>query len=235
MASSDVSAIIPCAGRGRRMGEQANKLFLELNGRPVVAVTLATFQACDLIGEVIVIAHPDEVQRCREIQETYGFSKVREIVPGGLERQDSVYEGLLVLDAACRIVVIHDGARPLVTGETIARAVEEARKSRAVAMGVPVKDTVKEVAEDGRIVRTLDRKVLWAVHTPQVFDKEVVLPCYEEARKEGFRGTDDSSIVERYGYEVKMLQDMYENIKITTKEDLIFAEAVLRGRKWNCV
>lgn len=162
--------------------------------------------------------------------EAFDFNKVSQIVAGGQERQDSIYRGLQSLPEECDLVVVHDGARPLVTPQILTEAIKEAQLSKASVVAVPVKDTIKQVNREGFVEKTLNRAELVSVQTPQVFKKEIILKAYEEAFKKGIYGTDDASLVELWGIKVKVVMGSYENIKITTPEDIELALSLIRGR-----
>ena len=223
-----VTAVIPAAGSGKRM--HTKKQFLEISGTPVLAITVSVFEECQSIDEIIVAATREDLERTREILKD--FKKVKSVVEGGDERQDSVYNCISTIskESDDDLVVIHDAARPLVTKEMITSAVIEAKVSKAVVVGVPSKDTVKTVSEDNKIMETLDRKSIWLVQTPQVFSMQLIKQAYERAQKLNYRATDDSKLVERLGNAVKIIMGSYENIKITTIEDVTMAEAILKGR-----
>lgn len=165
-----VAAIIPAAGQSRRMGGGKNKQFMLLGQKPVLAHTLAIFQNCSQIGEIVVVAASHEVDYCRsEVVEKYNFSKVTQVIAGGKERQDSVYQGLLALSSQPRLVVVHDGARPFLREEVIARCLEAAGKKGGAVAAVPVKDTIKVVNQEKVVESTLDRSTLWSIQTPKLF------------------------------------------------------------------
>lgn len=227
-----VTAIIPCAGQGKRMGSAVNKLFLDLGGHPLLAYTLDIFQSNSLIDEVILVASSGDLDFCRqEIVDKYGYSKVKQLVLGGKERQDSVHNGLINLDKKTELVLIHDGARPFLNKDILERAIDAGLKKGAAVVGVPAKDTIKIVNNDQSVKETPDRQYIWQVQTPQVFRKEVILKAYQEAAEKGWTGTDDASLVEKLGMPVYMVKGDYMNIKITTPEDLIFAGEMLRVMK----
>lgn len=222
-----VIALIPAAGMGKRMGAGINKQYLLVAGIPIVAHTIAVFDSSPLVDEIYVISPLDEIPYCRsEVVDAHGFAKVRAIVPGGAERQHSVLNGLraVVSPADDDVVLIHDGVRPFVTTEIIERAIETARQTDGALVAVPVKDTIKVVV-DGTIRETPPRENLWQAQTPQAFRYGVIRDAHERAATDGFLGTDDTSLVERLGKEVKVVMGDYRNIKITTPEDLILAEA----------
>jgi len=228
-----IIAIVPSAGLGRRFGPNANKPFQTLKGKPLVIWTLGTLESIDEIAETIPVLKEEDMERGREVFEKYNLSKIGRIAPGGKERQDSVYNGLKLIEDKNCIVLIHDGARPLIEKpliqETVRHMTEIINAKEdydGIALGVPIKDTVKEVA-GGTIKKTLRRDLLWAAQTPQVFPYQTILVAYEKAMKEGFYSTDDAALVERYGGKVKIMMGSYENIKVTTPEDLFIAEYLL--------
>ena len=224
--------LIPAAGMGRRMGASVNKQFLELAGKPILAHTLALFEQHPQIEHIYPILPHDEIVYCQQqIIDRYNFSKVRRLVCGGAERQDSVRNGLLALaedglDQPERIVLIHDGARPLFNPQLLSALIEIIATQTACIVGVPAKDTIKEVA-DGLISNTPDRQRLWQAQTPQGFRYQQISTAFAQADAEQFLGTDDASLLERYGMPVAMLQGDYRNIKVTTPEDLVIAAAFL--------
>ncbi len=226
-----VTALIPAAGMGKRMGKAVAKQFLPLGDRPMLAHTLMVFQRTDVIDEIIPILSKEDMEIClRDVIERYHITKVKTLVVGGKERQDSVYNGLMKLEDEKGVVVIHDGVRPFVTPEMITETVEMAKKGECVAVGVPLKDTVKEVGRDGMVKNTLDRNSLWAIQTPQTFPVKILKRVYAESFKHHFYGTDDATLVERTGTRVRVIMGSYENIKITTPEDLLLAEEILKRR-----
>ncbi len=216
------------------MGTALNKQYLQLGGRSILARTLELFQRHPAIHSIFPIIPSDEIDYFREqILPGIGLTKLGAIVPGGKERQDSVRNGLQQLQASGvapdSVVMVHDGVRPLFNPEPIATLIELAARKGGAVVGVPAKDTIKEV-ENAQIVATPDRSRLWQVQTPQAFRFELLLRAYEQAAQDGFCGTDDASLVERLGEEVVMVEGDYRNIKITTPEDLLIAEALLRAR-----
>lgn len=228
---SKVTALIPAAGVGRRMGKRTAKQFLFLGDKPMLAHTLLAFQRAPEVDEVIPILSQEDMESClKDIIEHYHLTKVKTLVVGGRERQDSVYNGLKKMEKDTEVVVVHDGVRPFVTQEMIRETVGHARKGECVVVGVPVKDTVKEVDADGIVKRTLERSRLWAVQTPQAFPAKVLLRAYEDSYKKKYCGTDDSMLAERLGIKVRVIMGSYDNIKITTPEDLVIAEEILRRR-----
>ncbi|GAB6158608.1 2-C-methyl-D-erythritol 4-phosphate cytidylyltransferase [Desulfotomaculum varum] len=226
-----VMAVVPAAGVGSRMGTKLKKQYLNLIDKPVLMHTLEVLEACpDILGMVLVVA-PGEEAFCWSMLQGRGFTKIMAVVPGGDHRQTSVYHGLKALPADTALVVIHDGARPLVRAAEISLAIQAAAEIGAAALAVPVKDTVKVVNEQGLVVQTPPRSTLWAVQTPQVFRYELIKKAHLAAREAGKLATDDCALVEALGHPVKLVPGSYENIKITTPEDLVLAEAFLRRRE----
>ena len=220
-----VNAVIAAGGQGKRMKSSMSKQFLTVKGHPILYYTLSTFEAMGVLGEILLVVGRDDIDNAqREILDRYRFKKVR-LIEGGSQRQDSVYNGLRGLSSQTDIVVIHDGVRPFVTRKIINRSIEAAKKYKAVGAAVPVKDTIKVVGENNTIIKTPDRRSLWAMQTPQTFDFDLILRAHEEAMADGFYGTDDAMLVERMGLDVKIIEGAYENIKITTPEDIMVAEA----------
>jgi 2-C-methyl-D-erythritol 4-phosphate cytidylyltransferase len=204
-----------------------DKVFAQLGGKPVISYVLDAFDKCDAINQVVVVVSKDNVAKCRQLITENKYSKSFEVCAGGKRRQDSVAAGLSKLDK-CDRVVIHDGARPLVTVELIEQGLEAAGETGAAAAAVPVTDTVK-IADDNQIVlETPPRQNLWAVQTPQVFRLDIISKAYREATGEV---TDDASLVERLGNKVKLYMGSYDNIKITSASDLLVAEALLKHGK----
>lgn len=226
-------AIVLAAGRGKRMGTTVPKQFLEIEGKPIIYYTLQSFEESELADEVILVTGEELRGYCqKEIVEKFGFHKVKKVISGGKERYDSVYEGLKACED-CAYVYIHDGARPFVTEEVIRRSLEGAKEYGASIAAVPSKDTVKVGNAQGIVVETLDRSVLWNVQTPQTFSYSLIRKAHEEMRKREMTGvTDDSMLVEELGLcQVKLVEGSYDNIKITTPEDLILAEKIIENKR----
>ena len=225
-------AIIPAAGSGNRMNRNVSKQYLTLAGKPILVCTLEIFEACPLVDALLVVVPSQDLESVRtDILAPWRLKKVAGIIPGGKERQDSVRAGIEALAGDTELVIIHDAVRPFITAGLIENCIRAAEEEGAATVGVPVKDTVKEVGPDGRILRTCDRSLLWLTQTPQVFRRDIIENAHRAAAREGFRGTDDTSLVERLGIAVRMIRGDYGNIKITTPEDLILAEALLAGRR----
>ncbi len=218
--------LIPAAGMGRRMGADRNKQYLNLVDRPILAHTLALFDAHPGVERIYLISPEDEISYCRQdIVDRYAFSRVRGVIAGGAERQDSVRNGLLACEAAeDDVIVIHDGVRPFFPPQLLGGVIETAARVGGCVVGVPVKDTIKEV-EAGMIRGTPQRSRLWQAQTPQAFRFGLIRDLHLRAVEEKFCATDDASLLEHYGHPVAMLEGGYRNIKITTPEDLVLARA----------
>ncbi|OMP67971.1 2-C-methyl-D-erythritol 4-phosphate cytidylyltransferase [Domibacillus epiphyticus] len=221
--------VIPAAGKGKRMKAGLNKLLLELEGKPVIIHTLEVFESDPCCKGIVLSVHPDEQSEFEQLLLTYNIKKVCAFAMGGQERQHSVYSGLKVLPPESDIVLVHDGARPFITRGTIEMLVKSAHDSGAAIAAVPVKDTIKKAAS-GTVSKTIDRASLWSVQTPQAFKKSVLLHAQQKAEEEQFLGTDESSLVERTGYRVQIVESDYDNIKLTTPEDMYFARAIIAKR-----
>ncbi|HSD94310.1 MAG TPA: 2-C-methyl-D-erythritol 4-phosphate cytidylyltransferase [Syntrophales bacterium] len=221
-------AIVPAAGSGNRMGRELSKQYLSLGGMPILVHTLNVFEKCPLVDALLVVVPPPDVEAVRSgMLPRWNLKKLAGVIPGGKERQDSVRVGIDALDRETGIVVIHDAVRPFITAKLIEDCIRAAEEEGAATVGVPVKDTVKEVGADGRVVRTCDRTLLWLTQTPQAFRRDIIENAHRAALRDGYRGTDDTSLVERLGIAVRMIRGDYGNIKITTPEDLVIAEALL--------
>ena len=217
-----VGAIIAAAGRGRRFGE-GDKLFAPLAGRPLIAHTLMAFEVCRAVNRVVLVLAAESLERACRLVEAAGFDKVAVICPGGPRRQESVRLGLEAL-GPCRWVVVHDGARPLVTAALIEAGLAAAAETGAAIAALPLADTLKDVADDGLVRRTLDRRNLWTVQTPQVFDYELLREAHRLAQGDA---TDDAALVEALGRRVKVFPGSPRNLKVTTAADLALAQALV--------
>ncbi|TDL62263.1 2-C-methyl-D-erythritol 4-phosphate cytidylyltransferase [Rhodococcus qingshengii] len=221
--------IIPAAGQGKRMGAGKNKLLLELNSIPVFIHSLKVFEEDELCDGIILAIHQQDEAEFISLLKEHGVKKVLELVPGGKERQDSIYNALKTVKTD-GIILVHDAARPFILKEHIHRLLDTAQETGAAIIGVPAKDTMKTVRDDV-VKATVERSSLWAVQTPQAFRFSLLYRAYEQAEKDGFIGTDDSSLVERISHPVTMVEGDYDNIKLTTQEDLFFAQAILQKRQ----
>jgi 2-C-methyl-D-erythritol 4-phosphate cytidylyltransferase/2-C-methyl-D-erythritol 2,4-cyclodiphosphate synthase len=224
-------AIIPAGGVGKRLGSSIAKQYLLLDGVPVLVRTLKIFQQAKVIDEIVLVVPEDDLISARkQLLDKYDLTKVTAIVAGGNERQDSVRKGLSAIVDKCNVVIIHDGVRPLLTEEMLNQIVAAAKSDGASSIGVKVKDTVKQTTDDNLVAATLPRNNLWLTQTPQAFAFDVLQRAYDAAASDKFYGTDDASLVERIGVKVKMIAGSYENIKITTPDDLIIAEAFIKNK-----
>ena len=228
-----IGAVVLAAGQGKRMHTSVAKQFLELKGRPLITYALSTFQKSP-VHEIVLVTGSEYLDYCqKEIVEAYGFTKVKAVVAGGRERYHSVYEGLKALDRLGGVdsVLIHDGARPLVTEAIIRRSIDCVREFKACVAGMPVKDTIKICDADGFGAGTPDRSSLWQIQTPQSFSFPLILDAYRRilSRPEGQeRITADAMVIESTtDCRVKLIQGDYQNIKVTTPEDILIAEALL--------
>jgi 2-C-methyl-D-erythritol 4-phosphate cytidylyltransferase len=200
-----------------------------LLGKPLIVWTLEVFESMDEVHEVIPVLKEPDMEKGVEMFERYGLSKVKRIAPGGRERQDSVYSALKLIKDSNALVLIHDGARPLIESEIVRTALQNISGFDGVVVAVPVKDTIKEVA-DGIVKRTLKRETLWAIQTPQIFIQRTLIKAYRAAMAEKFYSTDDAALLERSGGKVKITMGSYSNIKVTTPEDIPLAEHLLKER-----
>ena len=220
-----VGAVIAAAGASQRMGG-VDKIFLPLAGKPLLAHVIDVFQNCAVVKQIVLVLNKTNLERGRRLVEEQGFSGVVEVCPGGERRQDSVGEGLKRL-VSCQWVIIHDGARPCLSLDLIEQGLREVRQSGAAIAAVPAKDTIKIVGAGGTIEDTPPRYNLWAAQTPQIFRFDIIEEAYRQAKGEV---TDDAALVEALGYKVRVYMGSYENIKVTTPEDLVLAEFILEER-----
>jgi len=223
------AAVITAAGAGIRMGGDQPKQFMELGGRPLLAVTVERFELSPDIDGIVLVVPPDKVDYCRgEIVERYDLAKVKKVVAGGKRRQDSVRLGLEATEGHFPLVLIHDGVRPLVPPDLISRIVRAANQYRAVIPALAARETIKEADEAGLVVKTHDRRTLWLVQTPQAFRYEDILEAHRLALEQNWEEiTDDALLIERTGVPVKIIEGSEENIKITTPQDLDLARFLL--------
>ncbi|MBR4015661.1 MAG: 2-C-methyl-D-erythritol 4-phosphate cytidylyltransferase [Anaerotignum sp.] len=213
------------------MGTEISKQFLPLAGKEILAHTVERFEEAPAVDAIVLVAGANALTDVENLTQRYGWKKVRAVVEGGKERQDSVRKGLAALPLDTEIVLIHDGVRPFVTREMIENSIRKAWETGACVVGVPAKDTITVCDEGGFAVKTLDRSTLWQIQTPQTFRRELILQAYDYAQKENFMGTDDASLVMGMGAPVQVIMGDYGNIKITTQEDLLIAEAFLGEEK----
>ncbi len=219
-------AIIAAAGMGTRMQSDRAKQMIELGGVPLLMHTLARFEKCDSVHEVVLVLQPDLTTETLAAISRHGLTKIKRVVAGGPERQDSVYRGLQVIDPSrAGVIVVHDAARPFVRPEEISSVVERARSTGAALMALPAVDTIKQI-KSARVQRTLDRNRLYHAQTPQAFHYRIILEAYEKAFTAGVTATDDSQLVERLGRRVSIVEGSPLNIKITRPFDLKIAEVI---------
>lgn len=223
------TAIVLAAGQGKRMNSKVQKQFLLIKGKPVLYYSLSCFQNSREIEEIIVVTGKESINFCKqEIIEAYGFSKVKAVIPGGKERYDSVYAGLCACEDS-DYVFIHDGARPFLSNDMIRRGKEAVLDYGACVIGMPSKDTIKIADENGMVESTPSRNKVWNIQTPQIFSYTAIREAHEKARQQNMADiTDDAMVIERFGnMKIKLVEGSYENIKITTPEDIVVAEKIL--------
>lgn len=229
------TAIVLAGGSGSRMKSSVKKQYLMMQGRPVLCHSLEIFQNCSRIDEIILVCGKGEIEQCRaNIVEAYGFTKVSHIVEGGKERYHSVHEGLKAI-TDCTYVLIHDGARPFVDDAILNRVLDVLPECRACVVGMPVKDTIKMSDQEGFVERTLPRELLWTIQTPQSFEYALIREAYDKLAEQepaDIKITDDAMVAEYIlQIPVKLVEGSYDNIKITTPEDLLLAELILNSRQ----
>lgn len=222
-----LGVVIVAAGKGSRMRTAESKQYLQLGQKPILVHTLQLFQNIHEVDEIILVVGEADVERCSSYIKNYALSKVTSVQAGGAERQESVKKGLDALQPGTEWVLVHDGVRPFAAVEHVLACFRKAQESDAAVLAVPVKDTIKIVNEAKQIQSTPDRRSLWAIQTPQAFRLSVLQDAHEQALNEGFLGTDDAMLVERLGTTVHVVEGDYYNIKITTPEDLPWAEWIL--------
>jgi 2-C-methyl-D-erythritol 4-phosphate cytidylyltransferase len=225
-----VTAVIVAAGKGERMQHETNKQLINLCGIPVIARTLSAFEECHTVDEVVVVTNSENIIIFADIIKEFGFSKVKRVVRGGITRQISAMEGLKCISEDSEYIVIHDGARPLISPYCIDKIVIAAFDKKATSAAVKVKDTIKIADDDGMIIATPQRASLWAVQTPQVFSVELYRKAFEKALEENKDYTDDCQLIESFGFKIQLVESEYTNIKITTRDDVFFAESIIRAR-----
>lgn len=225
-----VVALLMAAGSGRRLRTGEEKACVDLMGRPLFLYSLCVLEECPLVDSVILVASPRRIGKCRAILEEHSFSKSVKVVEGGDRRQDSVLNGLAALPSDADVVLVHDAARPFVTSAMVRTVIDSLRGWDGVIVALPARDTVK-VADGEQVQETLDRDRVWMAQTPQAFYADVLKDAHLAAEKSGFLATDDASLVEWRGYKVRVILGDETNIKITTAQDLIISETLLRHRE----
>ena len=216
------------------MQSRTSKQYLHLNGLPILVHTLRKFQMSPAIDAIFLVVPPGDMDSVRaSIVEKHGLFKVTKILPGGRERQDSVHSGINALESDVDIVIIHDAVRPFIAEALIRAAVLEAARSGAAVVAVPARETIKICGDEKRVVYTPARDQVWLTQTPQAFQREIIAQSYQAAAKDGFYGTDDAVLAERIGFGVTVIPGSYDNIKITTEDDLLMAETLMRKEEWS--
>lgn len=224
------SVIIPAAGQGKRMGTNIKKQYLKIGDKPIILHTIEKFIKLPSIDEVIVVIAKEDIEYFNnQILKHSDFKHKIKITAGGKERQESVYNGLMTISDNTEFVLIHDAARPFVSEKDINKLIEATIIYGACVLGVKVKDTIKIADEENYICNTPDRNKLWAIQTPQGFKKDIILEAHKKAKEDNYIGTDDGVLAERLGYRVKIIEGNYENIKITTAEDLLIGETIIKN------
>lgn len=222
------TVVLPAAGSGKRMKADKNKLLLQLFGKPIFLYTLEVFEQDPQCEAIWLAVKAEERNIIEQYVTDYGITKVQGYAEGGMERQDSVRACLEAIPL-CDVVLVHDAARPFISREVIGRLVSAAVESGAAIAGVPVKDTIKKAAA-GVIQETVDRESLWMIQTPQAFTYDLILTAARSAAQDGFMGTDEAMLVERLNLPVQIIESTYENVKMTTPDDLIYGKAILESR-----
>lgn len=221
----EIVGIIVAAGRSRRFGE--DKLLINLKGQPIVYYSIKKIDLIEKISRLILVVREEMVDNFGKMLSKWDIKKPIKIVVGGEERQNSVHNALRSIDFLCNYVLIHDAARPFVSLSKVKSLIDFCLKNRVSAvLGIPIKDTVKEISENKEVIKTLDRNKLWLIQTPQMFPYEIIMKAYDKAMRDGFVGTDDAVLVERISVPVYVVDGDPLNIKITTKEDLIWIEGI---------
>jgi 2-C-methyl-D-erythritol 4-phosphate cytidylyltransferase len=220
--------VIVAAGKSERMGPNVDKAFLTLGTKPVLAYSLLAFEKCPDVDGVILVVRKDRLDAGRGMVQIYGCAKVKRVVSGGAQRQDSVWNGLLELSDDVQIVAVHDGARPCITSDLISETIKTAKRYGSGVAAVKITDTVKEVEKGFKVTKTVDRTKLWVVQTPQAFKKEILLKAFDTVKKKRLTVTDEASAVEMAGEDVHLVPSLLSNIKVTNPDDLALASAFLK-------
>jgi 2-C-methyl-D-erythritol 4-phosphate cytidylyltransferase len=227
-------AIILAAGMGKRMNAGKNKVFLNLGKKPIIFYTISAFEKNSDVKKIVIVTKKEEIAYFQKLSRKYNFNKIRAVIAGGKERQDSAHNALKYLEKEFgknkkTVVIFHNGANPFVTNQEISQSIKEATKHGACVIANPTKDTVKEVDKKGLVTRTLERKKLWSMQTPQTIQFDLALKAFSKASRDNFLGTDDVSLVERLGKKVKVIEGSSNNFKITTPLDMELAKIIIRN------
>lgn len=225
-----LTAVVPAAGKSQRLKANIPKPYIKIANVPILIYTLRNLEKSPKIDDIILVVQKRFLKQSKDLVRKFKIKKVKKIVSGGDTRTKSVSNGLKAAGHTCDLIMIHDGARPFLTEDIIGRSINTAKKYGAAVVAVPVKPTMKILDNKGFVEKTLDRKNIWSIQTPQVFKRELIQKAYTLAEEAGINGTDDAYLVERLGKKVKVVQGSYRNIKITTKEDLVFAEGILKAK-----
>jgi 2-C-methyl-D-erythritol 4-phosphate cytidylyltransferase len=225
-----LGVVIVAAGRGSRMGTQESKQYLVLNQKPILIHTLEAFEHMSWVDGIWLVVGEQDVARCEALIQTYQLNKIKQVISGGSERQHSVYKGLCSIPKDIEWVMVHDGVRPFISETAVLNCWNQAKQHGSSVLAVPVKDTIKIVDGAGKVQSTPDRKSLWAVQTPQAFRLCELIEAHEAAQRAGMIGTDDAMLMEKQGHKVMIAEGDYANIKITTPEDLHWAERYLEEK-----
>lgn len=227
--NNKIAVIIAAAGRGRRLGSDIPKQFLKIAGEPVLVKTVRAFSSNEYVDEIVIVTNEEYIEHCCQLTSEYNLEKVTAVVEGGAERQDSVYKALQHISSgdAADCTLIHDAARPFISSETIVNVIDASVRKGAAIACVPVKDSIRQGTSEES--RNIERSNLYNVQTPQGFRTSLLMEAYEKAFAEGFYGTDDAGLVERLGQQIELVMGQYDNIKITTKEDMPMESRVGTG------
>lgn len=227
-----VTAIVVSGGRGKRFSSRQKKQYSIINDKPIIIHSLHPFQHASIIDDIVLVVPGDDIDYVSDLINKHGVKKVRKVVAGGEQRQDSVYEGIKHLNVSCEYVFIHDAVRPFIKMKDIAEGLDAAKKKGAVVFAIPARNTIKRADEDGKIIATLKRDELYEIQTPQIFKWEILIDAYKDAFNNGYYSTDDAALVERMGQTVEIFPGSPENIKITYEADLKTAKAIMEGWKY---
>lgn len=221
-----ITAVIVAAGRGSRMGAEINKVFLKIKDKTILEYTLDVLEQNNKIDNIVIVTRECDIEKCNQI--LLNYDKISHIVCGGNTRQKSVFNGLM--NSECDYVLIHDGARALIGNDEINNVIDDCIRYECAALGVKCKDTLKMTTNDGFIEKTIDREFVYSIQTPQAFKYSIIKKAHERAIEDGFETTDDCALIEKYDSKIKITEGSYENIKLTTPEDMIIAKMILKKR-----
>lgn len=229
-----VIAIVPSAGVGKRFDPEKRKTFVEIQGIPLLIHTLKRLHESEYIMEIIPVLREEDIEKGYELVTEHGFNKIKRIIEGGKERQDSVYNGLMAISGN-GLVLIHDGVRPIIPDGLIERLIDGIDGFDGIAPGLPLKETIKAIDDDGIVMETIQRDRYWSIQTPQLFHPDILKRAYEDAYRDGYYATDDAALIERIGGRVKVIMGSPYNIKVTTPEDIEIVRFLMRKSESLCV